>query len=405
MLYKIRNIIEQQEIENNQVNIFRAFSMKWVKNVIDFCEKHPILLVILKKIPKSIIYFISQGMTSLVVSDKNFSGPVYDTIDEILGENIVRKYGKKRKDFIVSEIIYQNILQSMIFFFDVLLFCPYFAHYRDFERYYEVEGIEYLDNALKKGNGAILLTAHISNYLFLILYFSLKGYKVNVIMGVNAFLSVLEPLRKCNFKIIPNTPFNSKKVKKIIKNKIDNALNKNEIVVILQDTAFNHYTLIEFFDKLCYTPVGTISLAEKHDSPIIPAFIRSSLTEDYHKITVYPEFPLKKIASNNRKEFLLFNTYRLNKFLERIIKRRFVFWGNIALHHLRKRFTKVSEESTEEPILNIMIDKIKFYKKYLLKSYEPKRNDKIIEKLLDSSYDKLLKLQEIQKSFQMKSKT
>ncbi|MBI3991299.1 MAG: hypothetical protein HY350_04025, partial [Candidatus Omnitrophica bacterium] len=52
---------------------------------------------------------------------------------------------------------------------------------QNIEKCVKIKGTEIIDNALKQGKGAIILTAHIGNWELMAAYLSLKGYRGSVV--------------------------------------------------------------------------------------------------------------------------------------------------------------------------------------------------------------------------------
>ena len=238
---------------------------------------------------------------------------------KIMGDIIDKKYknhDEEYKNWVINELVYQNGIQMTELFMDVITHLPYFSLYRDFEKFFEVSGLQHLDNALKKGKGVVLLTGHIGNYLFLCSYLALKGYKVNFILEYATFRGILDILRDVGVKLIPSPRPENEKLKPKIKEKLEKSLLNNEIVIIMHDAGIKHHSLVEFFGEACHSPLGGSYLALKYDSPIIPAFIKSCPNKHLHKIRIYPEFKLEKNGLKDEQEivFLFYANANLDNF-------------------------------------------------------------------------------------------
>jgi hypothetical protein len=95
----------------------------------------------------------------------------------------------------------------------------------------------------------------------------------------------------------------------------------------------------------------------------------------------------------DEQEIIFYNTLRLNKFLEREIKRNFIYWNNLAIFHIRKIFKKTKIFQGKN-ILDSLIKEIQFYKNYIKYSYEINRDDKVLIELLNNIDNKLKKIKE-----------
>ncbi|MHA1268912.1 MAG: LpxL/LpxP family acyltransferase [Candidatus Helarchaeota archaeon] len=355
-----------------------------------------------KYIPKNILYTVSSGFSWTFYG--NYKAEMINTTKKIMGKIIDKKYknvSKEWRKWIVSEIVYHNGIHMAEVLLETLMILPYFYMSRDFERYFKVDGIENLDKALKKGKGVIVVSAHIGNYLFTWSYLALKGYKINFILEYTSFSGIIDLLKNCGVKIIPIPTEKDEKLNKLVKDKIDLALKRNEIVVFMHDAGLTYYTLIDLFDEPCHTPLGAIYFALRHDSKIIPIFIKSYEKKHIHEITINSEFIIKKNNKKDELELILYNSYRLNKYIEREIKKNFVYWNNLAIFHIRKAFNRKILFKNGF-LLDSLINEIQFFYDYLNFSYEINRDDERIKELLKNAKTKLLELRNKQKKYNEK---
>ncbi|TFF85380.1 MAG: hypothetical protein EU551_04160 [Promethearchaeota archaeon] len=383
------------DLEDKEEKFLKIFSKSLVKIIINLIIKLK-LSKILHKIPKSVIYFLASGASWIIFRD--LESDMLKTTKKIMGDIIDIKYKNRDEDYknwIVNELVYQNSIQMTELFMDVITHLPYFSLYRDFEEFFEVSGLQHLDNALKKGNGVVLLTGHIGNYLFLCSYFALKGYKVNFILEYATFRGILDILRDVGIKLIPSPRPENEELKQKIKQKLEKSLLNNEIVIIMHDAGIKHHSLVEFFGEACHSPLGATYLSLKYESPIIPGFIKSCPQKHLHKIRIYPEFILEKNGLKDEQEIIFYNTWRLNKYLEKEIKRNFIYWNNLAIFQIRKIFKKTKTFKGKN-VLDNLIDEFQFFKNYIKYSYEINRDDKKLIELLDGINNKLKKIKDNQ---------
>jgi len=126
----------------------------------------------------------------------------------------------------------------------------------------------YLDEALSKGKGAIILTAHIGSWELAGAGVALSGYSIGAVALPHRHKSV------DNF-------FNSQRKKKgMIVLHVGNAareclklLRQNKIIALLGDRIFNgNGILVDFLGKPTYLPKGPASFSLKTGAVIVPAF-------------------------------------------------------------------------------------------------------------------------------------
>jgi len=142
----------------------------------------------------------------------------------------------------------------------------------------KMDNKEVFEEALKKGKGAILVTAHVGNWELAGLYLSLIGYKLYVVAGVqmNTLLTtaVRDAKEKRGIEVI--TPMDSYR-------RFFTALSNNGIIALLLDgDVYTGYTEIPFFGAIAKMPKGPITLSKKRKVPIIGGFCRRNDDGLYH---------------------------------------------------------------------------------------------------------------------------
>lgn len=177
----------------------------------------------------------------------------------------------------------------------------------------EVEGKQYIKEALRKGKGVILLSAHFGNWELVGQVLSALGFKLNVVARPldNPLLDRLVNTIRSMFgtKIIANV--NS--VREIIK-----ALRRNECVGILIDqNLYENAVFVDFLGKTAATTPIVPLLAQKTQAAIIPVH-SVRLPDDRHRIVLEKELVLQE--AKERDKFVRVNTRRCNEVVERWIK-------------------------------------------------------------------------------------
>ena len=175
------------------------------------------------------------------------------------------------------------------------------------------EGREYLDGALAKGKGVVLLSAHFGNWELLGIALSAAGYKVNVLARPldNPLLDkVVNGIRrKFGTWIIAN----SNSIKDVIR-----VLHKNETIGILMDqNLYENATFVDFFGDLAATTPIIPLLAQKTGAAVIPIRILR-LKNNQLQVIVEPEVIFQ--ANPDREEFVRNNTRYCNEVLEQWIR-------------------------------------------------------------------------------------
>ncbi|MEK6564400.1 MAG: ELM1/GtrOC1 family putative glycosyltransferase [Candidatus Omnitrophota bacterium] len=182
---------------------------------------------------------------------------------------------------------------------------------RYINKHIRIENLKFLDEALKKGKGAILLAYHLGNWELSNITCSLEGYDYKVIVNeqryplLNELLNRYRQSKGC--KIIPR----GMALREIIK-----ALKSNQVVAMAGDQGGKEGYLSEMFGLPISTPSGFLRFALNTHSAIIPAIIVRE-RRFYHRIIL--EAPLE-IQGKDSREALENCLRKSNAILERYIR-------------------------------------------------------------------------------------
>lgn len=186
-----------------------------------------------------------------------------------------------------------------------------------------VENKEYLEEALKKQKGVILLTAHIGNFPLMALKLAEEGFAVNFVtrpMRDKKAGDYLHDLRtKAGVKTIYSYP------KKACVSGIITSLRQKEIVIIQMDQNFGTGGVwVKFFGQLAATPVGPVVFALRTGAAVVPVYIYRE-NEGNHCIKFFPEEEL--ILTQDKDETILLNAIKFTSLIENWIKHVPSQWG------------------------------------------------------------------------------
>ncbi len=179
-----------------------------------------------------------------------------------------------------------------------------------------VVGKEYLEQALNKQKGVLLLTAHLGNFPLMLFKLAKEGFPINVVARpmrdkhTDDYVSYLRA--KGGIKTILSYP------RKTCISGIINALRKNELVVIQMDQNFGTGGVwVNFFGKLAATAVGPITLALRTEAAIVPAYmIRESRGKHY--LRIFPQEEL--IVTEDKDQTLLLNAIKFTRIIEQWVR-------------------------------------------------------------------------------------
>lgn len=181
-------------------------------------------------------------------------------------------------------------------------------------KYITIEGAEYLDTALKTGNGVIMMTGHFGNWELLGAWLAQNGYPLKVVgktLNDRRIDKIIVDIRnRAGYANIPR----GKGTREIIR-----ALQKGGAIGMLidQDTEVQS-AFVSFFGRPARTPTGPVLLAKKLHTPILPIFMRLRDDFTYH-IECGP--PIAMEQTGNEKSDLIVNTQKCSDKYEEIIRR------------------------------------------------------------------------------------
>jgi len=187
----------------------------------------------------------------------------------------------------------------------------------------ETAGRENLDNALSRGNGVILVSAHFGNFPLMMAKLALMGYKVAGIMRPMRDSRVeqlfLKKRNRFNIRTIYSQPRN------VCVNQTIEALRNNELVFIPIDQNFGTGgVFVDFFGRKAATATGPVVLAQRTKAALLPCFIIRQ-KDDLHKIIFEPALNLE--PGKDFQETTVINIQRLTNIIESYINKYPAEWG------------------------------------------------------------------------------
>jgi len=188
-----------------------------------------------------------------------------------------------------------------------------------------IESKERLDEALSKGQGAILLSAHFGDFILMYLRMALAGYKINCIM---------RRMKDAQFEEYISDYLNKNGVQKIYalphRQCVVHSLKRlhdNQVLFILLDQNYGEdgRVFVDFFGQPAATATGPIVFSYRSGAPILPIFIVRDGPGGKHKIIIDP--PVQLESAEDEQSRLIHNTSQLTKIIEEYIRRYPYEWG------------------------------------------------------------------------------
>jgi KDO2-lipid IV(A) lauroyltransferase len=177
------------------------------------------------------------------------------------------------------------------------------------------EGRERLDAVLAQGKGAIVVTAHMSNWDMLAAASAVYGYPISAVTnelesgGLNEL--VVASRERIGMKMIGLGPGSLRQILK--------ALARNELVALASDLyAGDRGVRVPFFNRTAIFPSGPAAIALKTGAPILGVWIRRQPDNLY---VAEVDEPIEVSRTGDHARDIQLTTERIVQFFERIIRR------------------------------------------------------------------------------------
>jgi len=284
----------------------------------------------------------SQAMGSVV-------GRVWHLLDvhhrRVVRANLRLAYGDEKSEEEIRRIgrdVFQN-LGNLIFEIGWLMRLKP----RHFGRHIQVTGWRHYHGAMKKGKGALVLTAHMGNWESLPVISGMSSYPVNIVYRpldwapLNRFF---EASRSRFGGRMVSARRSSRAMRKIVKR-----LYNGECVAMLMDQNVNYRkgVVADFFGRTVPTNGGMAIIARKTRSPVIPLF--SVRTDKGFLLEFGEEIPFTDTGDKTKD--IEVNTQSYNDAIESFVRRYPAQW--FWVHRRWKRppccpWPRSSKRSTTE---------------------------------------------------------
>ena len=196
----------------------------------------------------------------------------------------------------------------------------------------EMEGREYLDDALENGRGAILAAMHSGNWELLGGVLASEGYPLISVAfeqggDTDKFINEYREMMHQHVTF-----------KTSIREMIAELKDSKFIGLIMDQDAAHAGMLVPFFGYETLTVTGPATLARMQEVPIIPTTIRYDKFKKKHVVVIHP--PIYVERTDDKKRDILVTTTILNEFIEDYIRRypEEWFWLHNRWKWTRRRF-------------------------------------------------------------------
>lgn len=245
----------------------------------------------------------------------NFIGQILFLADrkhrKIVIDNLTRSFGHEKSSYeikILVRRVFKNLGQII---FEIGWSLR--LERKDFQKYFNIQGLSNYRNAYKKGKGVLLLTAHMGNWELLSIIMAMAAYPVNVLYRPLDFflLDRLFAMIRGRFgaELIPS----AQSMRKILR-----SLKYGKVVGMLMDQNVDWYegVFVDFFGHRACTNKGMALLARRTESPVVPVFLvreKSGFRAEFGS-----EIPL--IKTEDIRKDVEANTQQYNRIIEDFIR-------------------------------------------------------------------------------------
>jgi KDO2-lipid IV(A) lauroyltransferase len=182
------------------------------------------------------------------------------------------------------------------------------------DRFVGFRNRERLDEAYKKGNGVIVLTAHFGSWELMAAALrenNCPGVTIGRRIYFKKYDDFLNKLRRSrDVEVI----YRDESPRKMLK-----TLRKNWIVGIVADQDVDSVdgVFVNFFGRQAYTPIGPVALAKASGAVLLPVFI----IREGNRHTIAIEEPVELIDTGNKEADIINNTQKWSNVVESYIRK------------------------------------------------------------------------------------
>lgn len=182
------------------------------------------------------------------------------------------------------------------------------------------KGLSHIDEALSKGKGVVLLTAHFANWELLGAVLAIRGYRLSTVarpLG-NRFLNdYLDSTRIAHGNGVIEK-------KRAIRHMMELLKDGGTVGILLdQRTNLKEGVMVDFFGRPAPTSKGLAAVVARSGTPVVPVFM---LRDGMSKFTVECAPPVEVVSTGDKEADIVENTRRFSLVIESYIRKRPDHW-------------------------------------------------------------------------------
>ena len=205
-------------------------------------------------------------------------------------------------------------------------------------------GKEYLDTALEKGSGVVVLSAHLGNFFLLGTRLAVDGYPVFVLVNQPRDGQFAELMDRYRLKVKQRT-IHARPRRAALK-QLNEILRGNEIAIVIADEyRRGNGVPVPLFGHTVLARRGPATMALRTGAAVVPACIVRQ-ADDSLQLVIEPELELDH--SGTTKAQVTENTVRLTRWLESTVRRYPDQWNWMNIHWWQNTNTETFQRQRVE---------------------------------------------------------
>lgn len=215
------------------------------------------------KLTNSVMYLVFCLTSPTIYLSPDIRKILFPNIDLAFGTTLTKREKRKMAKKALWNLV--KMVPDLLYYFNPI-------NHHEIVENCVLHGIDHLEKALKRGNGVIAVSAHISNFVLMIARLVLTGHPFRVVMKYpkNEMLK-----NKFNYYlgIVGIRTIDADKKAGAVRD-ILRSLKNNEIVLIVADERKKHDGIpVPFFGRDALTTPGPAILALRSGAPLVPMFV------------------------------------------------------------------------------------------------------------------------------------
>lgn len=258
---------------------------------------------LVKFVPHRAVYWICSIIGGIVFT---LNWRVREAVLDNMGHVLPKASRQLRR--VLGRRIVRNVVKNYYDVIRVTTMSP-----AELERSITVHGLEHVEEALKQGNGIIIVSGHIGNFSIVAQLAAARGFDVSVVA------EDVEPPKLYDYVNQLRGHFGLKMLKlgSSEVRTIYRLLRNNEILLLAIDRdVTNDGILVPFFDQPTHMPHGAVALALRTGAALMPGYT-VRLPDNTSVVILEPPLDLER--TGDREEDVRVNMRHLAETLERYI--------------------------------------------------------------------------------------